>query len=362
MPNSFFNNPFWQNFQDRRLHIVSLSEPEHRVRDALALMRLHDFLPKRQCVFERVTIGGPEPRRLPPLQEGDGLVLLGRPSLFGDFAERLLTELSPPLLLRFGSENPADGAPYRTISGSIGPSHESTPYDRGRSKRQEQVNDYAIVYSGWKKPNPVMILAGTSTVGTWGAAQYAASAVDDLDDPRWQHEIQCVIRASVSSSRSAFWDVTAERETDATATPARIWMQGKDLPPWNGWSAVSKNQGLGGAKGEFELDILVNGRKILDKAATYRPALILLAWVGHPNRRWMRSGYCATTTPGEIHGKLTAFFQKECVERAYVTLTLQALTKALRRNGAMAYVEHGEPNRYFICARELPSYLAHWDR
>lgn len=361
MLESFDSNPFWQNFQERRLRIISLSETEHRLRDALALMRLHEFLPTRQCVFERVTIGGPEPRRLPPLLAEDGLVLLGRPSLFGNSASRLLGELSPPLLLRFGSERPADGAPYRTITGPIGPDYESKPYDRNRDSGQEQVNDYAIVYSGWKGPNPVMILAGTSAVGTWGAAQYVASMVDDLDDPRWQREMQCVIRASVSSSRSAFRDVTAEREGEATATPARIWMQGKDLPPWNGWSAVRKNQGLGGGKGEFELDILVNGRKIFDKATTYRPALLLLAWLGHAKRRPMRGGYCASTTAGEIDHKLTSFFGEACVKPAYVTVTLRALTDAIRRNGAIAYVERGEPDRYVICARELPAYLAHWD-
>jgi len=307
MQDTFFSHPFWQNLQDCRLRILSLSEPEHRVRDALALIRIHEYLPARQCVFERITIDGPEPRRLPPLVAGDGLILLGRPSLFGDSALKLLGELSPPLLFRFASNNPADGAPYRTITGPFGPDQESKPYDRGRSSGLELVNDYGIVYSGWKGPIPVVILAGTSTVGTWGAVQYASSAVEDLDDPRWQREIQCVVRASVSSSRSAFQDVAAERVTEATAAPAQIWMQGKDLPPWNGWSAVSKNEGLGGGKGDFELDILVNGRKIFDKATTYRPALILLAWVGHPKRRPMRGGYCASTTTGEILRKLLHF-------------------------------------------------------
>jgi hypothetical protein len=76
----------------------------------------------------------------------------------------------------------------------------------------------------------------------------------------------------------------------------------------------------------------------------------------------MRGGFCASTTSGEVFRKLTALFGKPCVELAYVTMTLQALMEAMRRIGVMAYVERGEPDRYVVCARELPSYLAHWDR
>jgi hypothetical protein len=205
-----------------------------------------------------------------------------------------------------------------------------------------------------------MILAGTSTVGTWGAAQYATSEIEDVDDVRWQREIQGVVTASVSSRTEAFEEVAANPVE--LAAPARIWMQGSDLPPWNGWRVIKQTKGRGGAKGKFDLDILVNGKKVAGKATKFIPALILLAWIGHPKRRRIRGGYSATTTAGEINNRLEAFFGKPCVAPSHINATLKSLTDDIRAAGGIAHVDQHDGDRYCICARNLPEFLANWDR
>jgi hypothetical protein len=363
MLGSFFSNPLWQNFQNCKVRVVSLSEPEHRLRDALALMCLRDFLPPRRRSCERVTIDGPEPPQLPALQEGDGLVLLGRPSLFGRSCLDLIRKVSPPLLYSFCSDRSTERTPYRTIAGPLGPLLESEPYDRLRGQGRTNVDDCAIVYAGWKGRIPIMILAGTSTVGTWGAAEYAVSDVEGVDDVRWQREIQGVVRASVSSRVEAFEQVTVD--VVELVAPARIWMQGNDLPPWDGWRRlVGQTEGRGGAKGKFDLDILVNGQKVAGKATTFLPALILLAWIGDPNRRGFRAGHFARTTVGEISARLDAFFGKRCVELAYINATLKSLTRAIRAKGGIAHIDKNDngDDRYCVCARKLPAFLANWQQ
>lgn len=300
------------------------------------------------------------PPHLPRLAEGEGLVLIGRPALFGTSASRLITELTPPLLYRFRSDDPSAGTAYRTIAGPAGPVRESEPFNRQRESGREDVEDCAIVYTGWKSKSPILILAGTSTAGTWGAAQYAASAVEEVDDVRWQCEIQGVLRTSVSARREAFEEVVVEPLQ--LVAPVRIWMQGADLPPWNGWRAVAQTRGRVATKGRFDLQIIVNGKEVCEKAATFIPALIMLAWIHHPKRRRTAGGYYVTTTTGEIKARLDAFFGGACVEGSHINATLKSLTDGIRAAGGIAFVKKdGRNDHYCMYVREPPQTLASWD-
>jgi hypothetical protein len=366
MPDSFFRNPLWRNFQNRKIRVVSLSEPEHRLRDALALIGLRDFLPpvsSGRCDFERVTVDGPIVPRLPAFNEQEGVVLLGRPFLFGPSAMKFISGLNPPLLYRFESNDPTQSNAYRTIEGPGGTRFESEAFVQRRNRRETDLKDGAILYAGWRGRNPLMILAGTSTVGTWGAAQYATSDVDDVDDVRWQQEVQGIIESSVVNRPDAFDRVDAHARE--LLSPVRIWMQGRELPPWDGWRAVADAKGKSkGGKGTFDLQILANGTEVAAKASSYVPALILLAWLTSPHSRSMRDGHCTEATSSEIAKRMERFLGPRVLPHGQIKQGLKALAKSIRSAGGIAYVEKSQQggDRYSICARDLPSFLAHWDR
>jgi hypothetical protein len=65
---SFFEYPLWRRFHGRQIWVLSLSEPEHRLRDARALLCLRDFLPAPafgQCTYATVTINSGAPPDYP---------------------------------------------------------------------------------------------------------------------------------------------------------------------------------------------------------------------------------------------------------------------------------------------------------
>src|SRR5437867_10761932 len=98
---SFFTLPFWRNFQNRQILVLVLSEREHRLRDAWAHMRLREFLPpedSKRTTFVPITIAGRTVSGWPgKINPEVGVIILGRPSLFGEGAQVLLRECNPPL-------------------------------------------------------------------------------------------------------------------------------------------------------------------------------------------------------------------------------------------------------------------------
>jgi hypothetical protein len=47
---------------------------------------------------------------------------------------------------------------------------------------------------------------------------------------------------------------------------------------------------------------------------------------------------------------------------SYINATLKSLTKAIRSKGGIAHVEKNDEDRYCICTRELPAFLANWQQ
>ena len=126
---------------------------------------------------------------------------------------------------------------YRTILADTleGPECVCPTFAKQRSARPkpDSLFDPAFVYSGWQRPGnreadrPVLVLAGSSTLGTWGAVKWTTDELPP-DDVRWQEDVQGVIRAKSNNTPEAFEAVHATSEE--VIAPCRIWMTGSDVP------------------------------------------------------------------------------------------------------------------------------------
>jgi len=221
MSGGFTTHPLWRKFQGRPIWVLSLSDTEHRLRDARALICLRDFLPhpkSGQCTYVWVTLDDNNrllsqlPSGIPP---NAGVVILGRPALFGSEVDELMKRCRPSLFYEFASDDPSNASKYRTIlRHATVPSHASNDFvcpsfAEQRRANAKELQDYGIVASGWADNHPIMLLAGTSSVGTWGCVEYATRYPEPFDTC-WQENIQGVIKASVTNTYQAFETVHVE--------------------------------------------------------------------------------------------------------------------------------------------------------
>ncbi|MBW7990803.1 MAG: hypothetical protein FVQ84_12420 [Planctomycetes bacterium] len=368
MDYNFFQHPMWQKYHNRPIWIITLSETEHRLRDARAILALAEFLPPKNAgtMFAAVTIGDKPATGFPKIPEDAGIVLVGRPSLFGKEIERLLKSLTPPIYYTFKS-NESNTSDYRTI---ICPDREfkcqTFIEQKCHSPAPSELKDTAIVYSGWQGDRPVTVLSGTSTVGTWGAVQYVNS-ISPGNDVRWQQDVQGVVEASVHNRDEAFDSVQAKAKE--MLAPVRIWMQGADLPPSDAWPGAIQHyeQTLSGPK--IDLQILANGVEILKKSKDYVSGAVLLAWLDSPNRVKFDGGFSVSTTSGDLTDRLKKKFECQFDNRDTfqnrVYSTLHQLTNGIREAGGIAFKSQlrgqkgwGKSKRnYTITSRNLPFFL-----
>ncbi len=160
MSTAFYDHPLWRDCQRRPIWVVSLTEPEHRMRDAKAILHLRDFLPPTSsglCTLATVTTGLKQTPRWPTVPADAAIVLVGRPSLFGSAAERLVQEATPPLLYSFGSKEQKQVADYRSIAvhGFNAPTFPCLSFRDQRKSGAKELSDLGIVYRGWSKGHPL---------------------------------------------------------------------------------------------------------------------------------------------------------------------------------------------------------------
>src|ERR1035438_3141587 len=206
----FVTSPLWKKFRDRPIWVLSLSEREHRLRDALALIAIRDFLPPErsgQTTYATITLDetGMPVTAWPKIPATAGIVVLGRPSLFGPSLRHIQSELVPRLGYRLASDDPQN-CEYRTIVvDGVQEQFRSPSFtsQRAADPHADELYDHGIVYSGWYGEQPVMLVSGTSTVGTWGCVKYVTARAD-CDDPRSQGDPQGVIRAFVPRGDACF--------------------------------------------------------------------------------------------------------------------------------------------------------------
>jgi len=299
---SFFQHPFWRPFVGREVFVVSLSEPEHRLRDARALIALRDFLPPEESgltSYFTVTVGGAEKPHWPEMvlrNPEAGVVVLGRPSsrLHGEEAQAFLKQCAPPLLYQFGSDDPKIPAighniAYRSIVGQFDGRHDF-PGASFQGQQGGEVRDLGIIYSGFHGKRPVAILAGSSTISTWGCVVAVTKELPG-SEPFWRGNVQGIIRAAAANTPRAFSSVTAEVHEKQMLTPVSIWMEGADLPLSNCW----RNGVIRTTARDLDLRILVNGQPILKRMRDHLTALTMIAWLNSRDRSEYDSGLCRVT-------------------------------------------------------------------
>lgn len=300
---AFFAHPLWQKFQGRAVTVCRLSDGEHKLRDAYATILLKEYLPPDTRFMTFVV-----DRKNQPALGGDregGLVILGRPSLFPQQVRSLLDELKPPLLYRFESDSTSNTKSYRSIvrtgllredkrrSGTMGFAGKSFGEQEGGT-----LSDNAIVYSGWRGSQPVMVLAGSSTVGTWGAAHYVTKAAE-VDEPAiWQQDVQGIVQAQVASTGDGAFDEVRSKSLEMLS-PARFWLEGGDRPPAAGWTRKDLQLERVGGPEKFDLRVVINGKQLSTKRATFVSALVLLAWLSHRVDEY-RDGFVAEVTSVQV--------------------------------------------------------------
>lgn len=380
---SFFVHPLWKKFQNRPIFVICLSDPEHRLRDANAIIRLREFLPPPESgivTYVTVTVHEERPSVWPKIPAGAGIVILGRPAFFGPMAEEFLRVCRPSLGFQFESDDRTMVSKYRTIAmRDVKPKPFRCPSFMEQCKGRAlpvSLYDYAIIYSGWdlgasgSAPRPVMLVAGTSTLGTWGGVTYMTEPPFG-DDIRWQEDIQGVVRTDAKNTPEAFEDVAVSRVE--VLSPCRIWMEGADLPPSKKeWAkqARSMAQETGGNP-KLDLRVLINGREIMPKLKTYIPPLVLLALANRgPEGRFRGEVSCQATTTQvskAVYSFLTSGQENSEIDMgvltSHVSATLKALVKQVRKAGGIAYNwregGHGKEGTTVFCLsrRSLPSFL-----
>jgi hypothetical protein len=355
---------------------MSLSESEHRLRDARALIALRDFLPPEssgQTTYATITLDESSHTitQWPRIPSDAGIVVLGRPSLFGiELKHQMEVHWTPSLGFRLISDDPKDEC-YRTIEAcGTKDRYSCPPFAVQRRTAGKQLFDYGIFYSGWSHDRPIVLLAGTSTVGTWACVKYAVEYPKSFD-VRWQEDVQGIVRASVDNVVECFQDVRTE--SVQLLAPCRIWMEGRDLPSLSDWRKPSRLR-LDEMRnaGKFDLQILINDRPIFQKARTHIPALVLLALVSAQSGRPLFCG--GSETHASILEVLRAIFDflhlgtqdgnggsvtfDDFVQdrRNHVAGILKELVKQIREQGGIASFD-AERMIYSICARPLPPFL-----
>jgi hypothetical protein len=271
---------------------------------------------------------------------------------------------------RLVSDDPQDDR-YRTIEACGTEDRFSCPpFAVQRKAFAKQLFDYGIFYSGWSHNRPVVLLAGTSTVGTWACVNHAVEYPKPFD-LRWQEDVQGIVKASVDNVVECFQDVRTE--SVQFLAPCRIWMEGRDLPSLSDWREPSRlrlDERRNAVK--FDLQILVNDRPIFQRARTHIPALVLLAVAGAQGGRRLFSG--GSEAHASILDVLHAIFDflhlgtrsgpgssvsfEDFVQdrRNHVTNILKEMVKQVRENGGIASYD-AERMIYSICARPLPPFL-----
>ena len=245
-------------------------------------MRLRDFLPPSDsglCTYAVSTVHGRSPAIWPEstIPSDAGVVILGRPALFGPKAHNFSQQCSPSCGYAFEADVPGELAKYRTILAEDATARRfSCPSFKSQLRAKPtpaHLYDYGLIYSGWQGPEekarPVMLLAGTSTLGTWGAVEFATGSVQP-EDVRWYEDVQGIVRAEALNSPEAFEGVDAKPLEREMLSPCRIWMEGGDLPAnsKDAWKkAYEENPKL--PKGTpLDLRIYVNGQEIMPKLRT----------------------------------------------------------------------------------------------
>ncbi len=352
------------------------SDTEHRLRDAKAIMRLRDFLPPTDsgiCTFVVATVHNNGSATWPGsrIPADAGLVVLGRPALFGSDGFKIIETCRPVLSYSFEA-NDAGKPEYRTIVADDVTSKvlncPSFEQQRRTSRIPPVLFDYGLVYSGWQptqpEPRPFMQLAGTSTLGTWGAVKFVTDEVM-ANDMRWQEDVQGVVRAETADSPEAFDEVTVCPLGREMLTPCRIWMDGADLPPdAAGWKLAHETRsGLSEKPPPLDLRMVINGQEIMKKHRTYIPPLVLLAWASSGSATF-NGGQSCKATAGEISESVRGFLGLSRRDwdltgpKNHVYVTLNEMTKKVRGAGGIAFVRetrHGKD--YHIVVRPLPPFL-----
>jgi hypothetical protein len=369
---SYFEHPLWRPFHGRHVWVLSLSEPEHRLRDARALLCLRDFLPAPSfgmCTYATVTINGGSPPTVPTIPQNAGVVVIARPGLFGGAIKKVLdqSKLYPPLMFEFGDDRP-DHADYRAIRVPGGSPIRCPSFAEQKTQRrapEEELRDYAIVYVGASDGRPVMLLAGTSSVGTWGAVRYVTTWPSGSDE-RWREHIQGVVEVTVNDRREAFEEVSASPYR-AMLSPCEIWMEGADL------TSILADRDLNilwepdpGAS-PLDLRMFINGRQLFEQAPEeHFGAAVLLAWA----RVAGREGGKAVSADAICEYLFTRFYQRmveqDCRNgrefkakyQSKVFVKLDRLVgKILEAGGIAEKLSEDGRALYRVVAKPLPHFL-----
>jgi hypothetical protein len=339
-------------------------------------MLLRDFMPPSDsglCTYVVQTVHGSSPATWPEskIPFDAGVVVLGRPAVFGAKAEGFFRQCLPSSGYGFESGDPGTNERYRTIRVDDARSqHICCP--SFTTQKGAYLYDYGLVYSGWQtpaeeKPRPVMLLAGTSTLGTWGAVKYATEVVPP-DDVRWYDDVQGIVRAEALNSPEAFEDVEVKHLQKEMLSPCRIWMEGGDLPASSkdAWTKAHVEAPRRPKGRPLDLRMYVNGTEVMPKLGTYIPPLVLLA---------LASGKTLSRFPGGSTCEATAYRISEAVRsflgvsrlvwdagpKQRVWMTLEPLINQIRRAGGIASVRRaagqGDTKAFTLTARPLPFLL-----
>ena len=370
---TFFLNPFWRKFVRRKIIVVSLSEPEHRLRDARTMIALRSFLPPEESgltTYRTVTIAGKEAPHWPEeisASPDAGVILVGRPALFGEESLAFVESLNPALIYSFYRNSCPNQLiqtrkDYRTIVAPLAAKRrfECELFDESRRRlpRQPRLKDLGIVYSGWSGSRPVAVFGGSSSVSTWGAAAWSMETPKQ-DDLRWQQDVQGVIEASVVDTPRAYQTVLAAVHDNQLLTPVSIWMEGPDLPPPTGWKSAPNDQ----RSDYLRLRILANGKPVF-KPQNYRIPLTLLAWMNLHQGQQSQGTNVATCTTPEILSWIDAFLGQphalgpRADVQSHVNGILNDAVQYFNSVGGLATIDDkSRPSKFTLWFRGLSGFL-----
>jgi hypothetical protein len=369
---TYFLNPFWRKFVGSKTVVVNLSEPEHRMRDARTVIALRQFLPPEESgltTYRTVTVGGREAPHWPDeisASPDTGVIIVGRPALFGEEALSFLDGCEPSLVYSFQRNNCPDQLlqtrrDYRAIVAPLAVNRrfQSELFDesRRREPRPSRLKDLGIVYSGWRESRPVVVFGGSSTVSTWGCAVWSTQA-PGIGDLRWHQDVQGIIEASVVNTPRAFQTVQAEVHDGQMLTPVSIWMDGPDLPPPNAWKEALSGQGADSAR----IRILANGKSVF-RPQGYMIPLVLIAWM-NLGREEHRTGILrATCTTAEVLSWIDAFLGRteamgpRATVQSWVNGIMNDAVRYLNEVGGLATIDGSRPTRFTLWFREPARFL-----
>jgi len=348
------------------MKIFCLSEEEHKVRDARALLCLQEFFLStgHHCNIVPISVRGglTEDYILEATQssiKGEGVVFVGRPSKFGSWASTLATTLFPRLHYGFASDDDSDDD-YRRVTGpgSFGTRIPSFSKQREKKIRPLSLVDHAFFYFGWYGEYPVAWLAGTSTVGTWGAARFVTQVLKEscVKEEFSQGTLEVVVQDTGDLFHSV--NVTSGK----VLSPCRIWMSGSDLPPPNGWKGISPKRKCN------DLNLFVNAKQVRPSTGTYTPTLCLAGWLNNQVAVTHKHGVYVQCTSSKVLAwirRVTNVEGTRALKVADVSSELARLSDAILDAGGIVWSEPSKPdgrsgqpeNVHTICIRSLPSFL-----